>query len=40
MSDLMREVADTVAVAERATTATVLPLEPVGAERSEVVAAA
>ena len=40
MSDLMREVADTIAVAERATTATVLPLEPVGAERSEVVAAA
>jgi transcriptional regulator with XRE-family HTH domain len=40
MSDLMREVADTVAIAERATTATVLALEPVGAERSEVVAAA
>jgi transcriptional regulator with XRE-family HTH domain len=40
MSDLMREVADTVAVAERATTATVLALEPVGAERPEVVAAA
>jgi transcriptional regulator with XRE-family HTH domain len=40
MSDLMREVADTISVAERATTATVLPLEPVGAERSEVVAAA
>jgi transcriptional regulator with XRE-family HTH domain len=40
MSDLMREVADSVALAERATTATVLPLEPVGAERPEVVAAA
>jgi transcriptional regulator with XRE-family HTH domain len=39
MSDLMREVADTIAVTERATTATVLALEPV-AGRSEVVAAA
>jgi transcriptional regulator with XRE-family HTH domain len=40
MSDLMREVADVTAVAERATTATVLALEPVAAERAEVVAAA
>jgi transcriptional regulator with XRE-family HTH domain len=39
MSDLMREVADTIAVAERATTVTVLALEPV-ADRAEVVAAA
>jgi transcriptional regulator with XRE-family HTH domain len=38
MSDLMREVADTIALAERATTVTVLA--PVGADRSEVVAAA